>query len=105
MSAVSPFYFAGGNVPADALSYVTREADDILLQRLQEGQFCYILHSRQMGKSSLMTRTVKRLRERSVSTAVLDLSSQGTNLNPEQWLGYQRSLIDVIDRLHKNVSS
>src|SRR5206468_3878327 len=49
------FYITGGNVPADALSYVTRDADHRLLQCLLQSQFCYILTSRQMGKSSLMT--------------------------------------------------
>jgi hypothetical protein len=79
------FYITGGNVPADALSYVTRDADALLLQSLLNGEFCYILTSRQMGKSSLMTQMVKRLREHQVSPTVLDLSSQGINLDHRQW--------------------
>jgi len=56
-ASTDAFYITGGNVPADALSYVTRDADARLLQHLLQGDFCYILTSRQMGKSSLMTQT------------------------------------------------
>jgi Txe/YoeB family toxin of Txe-Axe toxin-antitoxin module len=38
-----------------------------------------------MGKSSLMVRTAKKLREQGVSVVVLDLTAIGQNLTPEQW--------------------
>lgn len=57
-----PFFVTGGTLPADAVSYITRNADHALLQGLKSGQFCYVLTSRQMGKSSLMVRTANRLR-------------------------------------------
>jgi WD40 repeat protein len=104
LSQTDPFYITGGNVPADALSYVTRDADALLLQRLLQGQFCYILTSRQMGKSSLMTQMVKQLREHNVAPAVLDLSNQGFNLDARQWynglleqLGRRLKLDDEIE--------
>jgi hypothetical protein len=50
-----------------------------------QGKFCYVLTSRQMGKSSLMVRTAARLREDGVHVAVLDLTAIGQNLNAEQW--------------------
>src|SRR6266851_7029862 len=49
------------------------------------GEFCYVLTSRQMGKSSLMARTAVRLREQGVAVAVLDLTMIGQNLTVEQW--------------------
>lgn len=58
-----PFYVTGGTLPRDAPSYVTRRADDELLDGLRAGRFCYVLTSRQMGKSSLMVRTATRLRQ------------------------------------------
>lgn len=92
MSASSPrpdspsrFYIAGGTLGAEALCYVERKADQDLYQGLQCGEFCYVLTSRQMGKSSLMIRTVKRLREAGTSVAVLDLTAIGQNLSAEQW--------------------
>ncbi len=38
-----------------------------------------------MGKSSLMVRTVRRLRQEGVAVAVLDLTAIGQNLTIEQW--------------------
>jgi WD40 repeat protein len=114
LSQTDTFYITGGNVPADALSYVTRDADALLLPRLLQGQFCYILTSRQMGKSSLMTQMVKRLREHHVAPAVLDLSNQGFNLDARQWynglleqLGRRLKLDDEIEdfcREHRPLS-
>ncbi|HLV79534.1 MAG TPA: AAA-like domain-containing protein, partial [Chthonomonadaceae bacterium] len=80
-----PFYITGGTLPRDAPSYIERQADADLLEGLRQGQFCYVLTSRQMGKSSLMVRTAARLREEEVAVAVLDLTAVGQNANPGQW--------------------
>src|SRR5947209_6752682 len=81
----SSFYIAGGTMRSDAPSYVERQADRELYAGLQQGEFCYVLTSRQMGKSSLMIRTALRLRQEGVAVAVLDLTQIGQNLNAEQW--------------------
>ena len=60
MSRVSQFYQVGGTLPADVPSYVERAADDELYEDVRAGKFCYVLTTRQMGKSSLMIRTAKR---------------------------------------------
>ena len=79
------FYVTGGTLRPDAASYIDRQADKDLCDGLLNGEFCYILTSRQMGKSSLMVRTVKRLREEGVTVAVLDLTAIGQNLTTDQW--------------------
>jgi hypothetical protein len=79
------FYVTGGTLRPDAPSYIERQADKELCDGLLRGEFCYVLTSRQMGKSSLMVRTVKRLREEGVAVAVLDLTAIGQNLTIEQW--------------------
>jgi WD40 repeat protein len=79
------YYVTGGALRRDAPSYVRRRADDHLYEGLLAGQFCYVLTARQMGKSSLMVRTVDRLRARGIAVAVLDLTAVGQNLHAEQW--------------------
>ena len=99
------FYTTGGTLSQDAPSYVERKADRALIEGLERGEFCYILTSRQMGKSSLMIRTASRLRdEDDCHVAVLDLAAVGQNLSPEQWydgmllrLGRQLGLEDEFD--------
>jgi WD40 repeat protein len=83
----SNFYVAGGTLCDDAESYVYRKADEELYQEIVRGELCYILTSRQMGKSSLMVRTSARLRNAKIAVAVLDLTAIGQNLSPEQWYG------------------
>ncbi|MFN0067382.1 MAG: AAA-like domain-containing protein [Limisphaerales bacterium] len=79
------FFVTGGTVPTDAPSYIERAADRELLEALFEGRLCYVLTSRQMGKSSLMARTKLRLQERRVNALTLDLSAIGQNLTAQQW--------------------
>ena len=81
----STFYVTGGTLRQDAACYVERQADKDLLDGLLKGEFCYVLTSRQMGKSSLMVRTAGKLREQGTHVAVLDLTAIGQNLTPEQW--------------------
>ena len=79
------FYITGGTLPLHAPSYVPRHADTQLLEGLQQGQFCYVLNTRQMGKSSLMIRTALRLQEQGCRVAILDLTAVGHNLSVDQW--------------------
>ncbi|MBA3320402.1 MAG: hypothetical protein H0T45_03025, partial [Pyrinomonadaceae bacterium] len=79
------FYVTGGTLQRNAPSYVRRQADVDLHEGLSAGKFCYVLTSRQMGKSSLMVQTAARLREEGIAVAVLDLTAVGQNLTAEQW--------------------
>jgi len=87
-SALSPrsFFVAGGTLPDEAESYVRRAADNQLLSALLGGRFCYVLNSRQMGKSSLCVRIMRQLDEQRVRTAFVDLTKiGGRNVTPDQW--------------------
>ncbi|HLK58323.1 MAG TPA: AAA-like domain-containing protein, partial [Chthonomonadaceae bacterium] len=94
----SPYFFAGGTLPDNVLSYLERRADADLLAALEAGEFCYVLDTRQVGKSSLMVRVAQRLRDAGYQAAILDLSSVGENLTQEQWYyGLLNSLAITFD--------
>ena len=79
------FFKAGGTLHQNAPSYITRPADTELFNKALAGQFCYVLTSRQRGKSSLMIRTAGRLRRAGVRVSIIDLSGLGTQVTQEQW--------------------
>jgi hypothetical protein len=99
------FYTAGGTLHLDAPSYVERRADTDLYDGLMRAEFCYVLTSRQMGKSSLMVRTMARLRQEGVAVVGLDLTRLGQNLTAEQWydglLGLVGAQLDLQDELEQ----
>ncbi|MGK7893342.1 MAG: AAA-like domain-containing protein [Xenococcus sp. (in: cyanobacteria)] len=92
-------YIFSGSLPEDATTYVTREADTQLYEGLKAGKFCYVLNSRQTGKSSLRVRTMRRLREEGFSCVAIDLSSSGIqSVSLEQWyVDLLDTLIDSLD--------
>jgi WD40 repeat protein len=96
---MSDFFVPGGTMKPGAPSYIPRHADEELYQAVLAGEYCTVLTTRQMGKSSLMARTAARLREQSVACATVDLQGKGDKTTPpEQWYyGVAKQIADGLE--------
>jgi tetratricopeptide (TPR) repeat protein len=83
--AKSTIYTVGGTVQAGGGIYIKRKADDELLELCRQGEFAFILSSRQVGKSSLMVRTAQQLEKENIRSVTIDLSAIGVKVSSDEW--------------------
>jgi WD40 repeat protein len=66
-------YQIGGCLCSSSPMYIERQADIDLYEYLKAGKFCFVLNSRQMGKSSLRVRTMKQLKQEGFASAAIEM--------------------------------
>jgi O-acetyl-ADP-ribose deacetylase (regulator of RNase III) len=79
------YYKVGGSLEYQHPTYVVRKADADLYEGLKNGEFCYVLNSRQMGKSSLRVQMMKKLKEQGVKCASIDMTRIGSHVTQAEW--------------------
>jgi len=84
-------FHAGGTFPLNNTLYVTRKADNQLLELCRKREYVSVLAPRQMGKSSLIVRTINRLKNEA-STAYIELNELKRKFDDEWYFG----IIDII---------
>lgn len=99
----SDFFVVSGTMRHSSRSYVERPADDELFRRAKEREYCYVLTARQMGKSSLMVKTAKRLKAEGIGAAIIDLTQLGQNIAIDAWyIGILNRICGQLQLRHLN---
>ena len=93
------FYKVGGALPHNVPSYITRARDRELYEALKAGEFCYVFSSGQMGKSSLMVRTLAKLQAEDWAGIIIDFSAKDSQADlPDRWYN---GIINQLNRQFK----
>ncbi len=92
-------YRVGGSLAWNDATYVRRQADRDLYDKVLQGQFCYVLGPRQTGKSSLRIRTNHHLEQvgyRALSIQATQIDSHTSRRDSESQIGWHEQLIASI---------
>ena len=82
------FFVVGGPVQPDRPCYVERPADQVLEIAIRSERCCCVLEPRGSGKSSLMGRVARTLRQRGGLVALIDLAqigARGDDADADRW--------------------
>jgi hypothetical protein len=82
------FFVVGGPVQPDRLCYVERPADRLCAAAVAARKYCHVLGPRAIGKSSLMGRIARNLRQHGELAACVDLAqidARGESDHADRW--------------------
>jgi len=85
---VGEFFVVGGPVQPERPCYVERVADEALETSIRARRFSFVFGSRAIGKSSLMNRVIRVLRDRNELAAGVDLAqidARGESVDADRW--------------------
>ncbi|MDY7008680.1 MAG: AAA-like domain-containing protein, partial [Cyanobacteriota bacterium] len=103
MLSTTNYYKVGGSLKSTHPTYVKRESDRLLIDALKNRDFCYVLNSRQMGKSSLRVQAMKELEKEGLKCASIDVTKIGSNVTQDAWYqGFASELLRGV-RLREKV--
>jgi WD40 repeat protein len=83
----------GGTLVPGRHVYIVRSEDREVLRLLAEGEYCNILTSRQMGKSSLVAHVAEILDQQGIRVAQVDLQNLGSPDSLDDW--YKGLLVSI----------
>ena len=89
-----PEFSSGRTVKARELQYIERPADAQLLDHCQNARPAFILHSPQMGKSSLIAHTAEQLNDSAHHAVLIDLSQFPLPPREEEWF---HKIVRILD--------
>ena len=100
-SFATPALQVGGTLVPGRHVYIARPEDQQVLELLQAHEYCNILTSRQMGKSSLIAHVARIIDQRNIRVAQVDLQDLGTPQSLDDW--YQGLLTEIARDLEVRV--
>ena len=92
----SEIFHPGGAVPSDHAFYITRKVDNDLFEACLAGEYCNVLETRQVGKTSLLRSVEKRLKQEGVYTTWFDLQKWGKGMGENEYNFYYSLLREII---------
>jgi hypothetical protein len=105
MTKTTRSYRYGGPLVVGEDYYISRKADDQLLQWCMQAEYAYIFNASQTGKSSLLERTRHELDQRGIQAIYLDLQGLGSTGDAEKWYSNVADMIAEKLRLGTNVET
>jgi hypothetical protein len=103
MSKSHRIFTTGGPTQVGGGLYIERQADSDLLEHCRNGEYAFVLSSRQVGKSSLMNNVTRQLKAMDgIESVIIDLQRMGAHLSADQW--YQGLLTRIARRFRPEMN-